>query len=127
MFSSQMKFNEEKRLKKIKDIPLVILEEGSYEKDVLFYVNIGEPQMIGVSFLTDICLQNTSIQTCKVFLSSKSLNTAQWCSSSRGKLLKFCKIIWRLIAPLRMKIKLKNEKFSHDYSPDILRLLRIIL
>ncbi|XP_070493895.1 sodium/calcium exchanger Calx isoform X2 [Chironomus tepperi] len=28
-------------------IPLVILEEGSYEKDVLFYVNIGEPQMVG--------------------------------------------------------------------------------
>lgn len=31
-------------------IPLVILEEGSYEKDVLFYVNIGEPQMIGGKF-----------------------------------------------------------------------------
>lgn len=28
-------------------IPLVILEEGSYEKDVLFYVNLGEPQMVG--------------------------------------------------------------------------------
>lgn len=28
-------------------IPLVILEEGSYEKDVLLYVNIGEPQMVG--------------------------------------------------------------------------------
>lgn len=31
-------------------IPLVILEEGSYEKDVLFYVNIGEPQMVGGKF-----------------------------------------------------------------------------
>jgi hypothetical protein len=31
-------------------IPLVILEEGSYEKDVLFYVNLGEPQMIGGNF-----------------------------------------------------------------------------
>lgn len=26
---------------------MVILEEGSYEKDVLFYVNLGEPQMVG--------------------------------------------------------------------------------
>lgn len=32
-------------------IPLVILEEGSYEKDVLFYVNLGEPQMIGGNYL----------------------------------------------------------------------------
>lgn len=31
-------------------IPLVILEEGSYEKDVLFYVNLGEPQMIGGNY-----------------------------------------------------------------------------
>lgn len=23
------------------------MEEGSYEKDVLLYVNIGEPQMVG--------------------------------------------------------------------------------
>lgn len=30
-----------------KTIPLIILEEGSYEKDVLFYVNLGEPQMVG--------------------------------------------------------------------------------
>lgn len=29
------------------NIPLVILEEGSYEKDVLLYVNIGEPHMVG--------------------------------------------------------------------------------
>lgn len=29
-----------------KEIPLGILEEGSYEKDVLFYVNLGEPQMV---------------------------------------------------------------------------------
>ncbi|GAB0087601.1 uncharacterized protein DMENIID0001_019290 [Sergentomyia squamirostris] len=28
-------------------IPLMILEEGSYEKDVLLYVNLGEPQMVG--------------------------------------------------------------------------------
>lgn len=32
------------------NIPLIILEEGSYEKDVLFYVNIGEPTMIGGKF-----------------------------------------------------------------------------
>lgn len=31
-------------------IPLVILEEGSYEKDVLLYVNIGEPNMVGGKF-----------------------------------------------------------------------------
>ncbi|KAJ6637039.1 Sodium/calcium exchanger 1 [Pseudolycoriella hygida] len=30
-----------------KVIQLTILEEGSYEKDVLLYVNIGEPQMVG--------------------------------------------------------------------------------
>ncbi|XP_055696022.1 sodium/calcium exchanger 1 isoform X2 [Lutzomyia longipalpis] len=30
-----------------KMIPLVVLEEGSYEKDVLLYVNLGEPQMVG--------------------------------------------------------------------------------
>lgn len=34
-----------------KFIPLVILEEGSYEKDVLFYVNLGEPQMVGGNVL----------------------------------------------------------------------------
>lgn len=34
-----------------KMIPLVILEEGSYEKDVLFYVNLGEPQMVGGNVL----------------------------------------------------------------------------
>lgn len=28
-------------------IPLVVLEEGSYEKDVLIYVNLGVPQMVG--------------------------------------------------------------------------------
>lgn len=33
-----------------KIIPLVILEEGSYEKDVLLYVNLGEPQMVGGKF-----------------------------------------------------------------------------
>lgn len=30
-----------------KSIDVVILEEGSYEKDVLFYVNLGEPQVSG--------------------------------------------------------------------------------
>lgn len=35
-----------------KCIPLVILEEGSYEKDVLFYVNLGEPQMVGGKVLS---------------------------------------------------------------------------
>lgn len=28
-------------------VPLVVLEEGSYEKDVLMYVNLGVPQMVG--------------------------------------------------------------------------------
>lgn len=36
-----------------KIIPLVILEEGSYEKDVLMYVNIGEPQMVGGAHAND--------------------------------------------------------------------------
>ncbi|KAG5669770.1 hypothetical protein PVAND_000064 [Polypedilum vanderplanki] len=39
--------NEFYKIKLKQTIPLVILEEGSYEKDVLFYVNLGEPQMIG--------------------------------------------------------------------------------
>jgi hypothetical protein len=30
-----------------KTIPLTIIEEDSYEKDVLFYVQLGEPQMSG--------------------------------------------------------------------------------
>uniref|UniRef100_A0A6P7GAR2 Sodium/calcium exchanger 1-like n=1 Tax=Diabrotica virgifera virgifera TaxID=50390 RepID=A0A6P7GAR2_DIAVI len=30
-----------------KSIPLNIIEEDSYEKDVLFYVQLGDPQMIG--------------------------------------------------------------------------------
>lgn len=29
------------------NIPLIIIEEGSYEKDVLLYANLGEPQMVG--------------------------------------------------------------------------------
>ncbi|XP_055697182.1 sodium/calcium exchanger 1 isoform X3 [Phlebotomus papatasi] len=36
-----------------KMIPLVILEEGSYEKDVLLYVNLGEPQMVGASMVQE--------------------------------------------------------------------------
>ncbi|CAH1364165.1 sodium/calcium exchanger Calx isoform X2 [Tenebrio molitor] len=32
-----------------KTIPLTIIEEDSYEKDVLFYVQLGEPQMSGAS------------------------------------------------------------------------------
>ncbi|XP_031629723.1 sodium/calcium exchanger 1 isoform X2 [Contarinia nasturtii] len=36
-----------------KCIPLVILEEGSYEKDVLLYVNLGEPQMVGANAITE--------------------------------------------------------------------------
>lgn len=28
-------------------IPLIVLEEGSYEKDVLVYINLGVPQMVG--------------------------------------------------------------------------------
>lgn len=39
-----------------KTIPLIILEEGSYEKDVLFYVNLGEPQMVGGNTLIDALL-----------------------------------------------------------------------
>lgn len=30
-----------------KMIPLVVMEEGSYEKDVLLYINLGVPQMVG--------------------------------------------------------------------------------
>ncbi|XP_077285688.1 sodium/calcium exchanger 3 isoform X2 [Arctopsyche grandis] len=33
-----------------KFIPLRIIEEDSYEKDVLFYVNLGDPQMVGEMF-----------------------------------------------------------------------------
>ncbi|KAG6441951.1 hypothetical protein O3G_MSEX002101 [Manduca sexta] len=36
-----------------KFIPLHIIEEDSYEKDVLFYVNIGEPELLGDGFETD--------------------------------------------------------------------------
>ncbi|XP_055696023.1 sodium/calcium exchanger 1 isoform X3 [Lutzomyia longipalpis] len=36
-----------------KMIPLVVLEEGSYEKDVLLYVNLGEPQMVGASLVQE--------------------------------------------------------------------------
>ncbi|KAL4706047.1 hypothetical protein ACJJTC_013514 [Scirpophaga incertulas] len=34
-----------------KFIPLHIIEEDSYEKDVLFYVNLGEPELLGGDFL----------------------------------------------------------------------------
>ncbi|KAL1401143.1 hypothetical protein pipiens_006844 [Culex pipiens pipiens] len=37
-----------------KTIQLVIIEEGSYEKDVLLYVNLGEPQQVGDDELTGI-------------------------------------------------------------------------
>ncbi|XP_035894725.1 sodium/calcium exchanger 3 isoform X1 [Anopheles stephensi] len=37
-----------------KVIQLVIIEEGSYEKDVLLYVNLGEPQQIGDDHVTGI-------------------------------------------------------------------------
>lgn len=30
-----------------KMIPLAVLEEGSYEKDVIMYINLGVPQMVG--------------------------------------------------------------------------------
>lgn len=30
-----------------KHIPLHIIEEDSYEKDVLFYVNLGDPELLG--------------------------------------------------------------------------------
>lgn len=33
-------------------IPLHIIEEDSYEKDVLFYVNLGEPELLGEVFET---------------------------------------------------------------------------
>ncbi|XP_052756510.1 sodium/calcium exchanger 1 isoform X2 [Galleria mellonella] len=35
-----------------KFIPLHIIEEDSYEKDVLFYVNLGEPELLGEIFET---------------------------------------------------------------------------
>ncbi|XP_059048145.1 sodium/calcium exchanger 1 isoform X1 [Achroia grisella] len=35
-----------------KFIPLHIVEEDSYEKDVLFYVNLGEPELLGEVFET---------------------------------------------------------------------------
>ncbi|XP_075982859.1 sodium/calcium exchanger 3 isoform X2 [Anticarsia gemmatalis] len=35
-----------------KFIPLHIIEEDSYEKDVLFYVNLGEPELLGETFET---------------------------------------------------------------------------
>nr|CAD7200012.1 unnamed protein product [Timema douglasi] len=38
----------QKKAKERKTIPLHISEEDSYEKDVLFYVQLGEPRMIGV-------------------------------------------------------------------------------
>lgn len=37
-------------------IPLVVLEEGSYEKDVLLYVNLGEPQMVGGKIIAFIII-----------------------------------------------------------------------
>ncbi|XP_055590446.1 sodium/calcium exchanger 3-like [Uranotaenia lowii] len=37
-----------------KTIQLVIIEEGSYEKDVLLYVNIGEPLQVGDDKITGI-------------------------------------------------------------------------
>ncbi|XP_045486059.1 sodium/calcium exchanger 3 isoform X2 [Pieris rapae] len=37
-----------------KVIPLHIVEEDSYEKDVLFYVNIGDPELLDVNKLTTL-------------------------------------------------------------------------
>ncbi|XP_052756512.1 sodium/calcium exchanger 3 isoform X4 [Galleria mellonella] len=37
-----------------KFIPLHIIEEDSYEKDVLFYVNLGEPELLGVNHLATL-------------------------------------------------------------------------
>ncbi|CAH0728601.1 unnamed protein product, partial [Brenthis ino] len=37
-----------------KFIPLHIIEEDSYEKDVLFYVNLGNPVLLGVEHLTTL-------------------------------------------------------------------------
>ncbi|XP_047512935.1 sodium/calcium exchanger 3 isoform X2 [Pieris napi] len=37
-----------------KVIPLHIIEEDSYEKDVLFYVNIGDPELLDVNKLTTL-------------------------------------------------------------------------
>lgn len=37
-----------------KAIPLIVLEEGSYEKDVLMYINLGVPQMVGGMCLVQI-------------------------------------------------------------------------
>ena len=35
-----------------KVIPIYITEEDSYEKDVLFYVQLGEPKMLGGRILS---------------------------------------------------------------------------
>ena len=42
---------------------MVVLEEGSYEKDVLMYINLGVPQMVGgrCSFLTRSLLWHSLI------------------------------------------------------------------
>lgn len=49
-----------------KVIQLTILEEGSYEKDVLLYVNIGEPQMVGGKLICFMfCLiKNSELEIC---------------------------------------------------------------
>ena len=39
-----------------KIIPLVILEEDSYEKDVLFYMEISNPQQLGGEFPSQFIL-----------------------------------------------------------------------
>lgn len=44
-----------------KFIPLGIIEEGSYEKDVLFYVNIGEPIIAPGTYMFSICLYSLHI------------------------------------------------------------------
>lgn len=42
-----------------KFIPLNIIEEDSYEKDVLFYVNLGDPQMVGGNFFIRVDLERS--------------------------------------------------------------------
>ncbi|KAK9711829.1 hypothetical protein QE152_g25237 [Popillia japonica] len=40
-------------LANLKSVILTIIKEDSYEKDVLFYVQLGEPQMCGASAAAD--------------------------------------------------------------------------
>lgn len=68
-----------------KTIPLIIIEEGSYEKDVLFYVNLGEPQMVGgkISIYISIVYTNTfPIYTYRHTINVHGLEIEFFCTDS---------------------------------------------